>query len=127
MISLAERAAAIEDMYEDRQESTQSILDTISNLINQENQRKKEQAEKGLDGLSYFIFKLLTENKFEDAEEKVKEIKKLFVKFPNWKTSEKDSRTLRQETTLILLSGKEMEDVVKLIEYIFSTLQKVMR
>ena len=53
---MAERAKQIQENYEERQTSTQEALDELFAEIKRNEQRKKEQAEKGYDALRYFVF-----------------------------------------------------------------------
>ena len=56
LIAMADRAKQIQESYEDRQTSTQEALDELFAEIKRNEQRKREQAEKGYDSLRYFVF-----------------------------------------------------------------------
>ena len=48
LVAMAERAQLIQETYEDRQSSTKEALDELFAEITKNEQRKKEQAEKGM-------------------------------------------------------------------------------
>ena len=58
---MADRAQQVQSRYESRQESTQEALDELLALLARNEQRKREQAEKGFDGLTYFVYRTLLE------------------------------------------------------------------
>ena len=59
LVALAERAKAVQESFEDRQTSTAEALDELFEEIERNEARKKEQAEKGFDGLTYFVCRKL--------------------------------------------------------------------
>ena len=61
LIALAERAKAVQESFEDRQLSTADALAELLRDIERNEQRKKEQAAKGLDNLTYFVLSRLSE------------------------------------------------------------------
>jgi type I restriction enzyme, R subunit len=64
LIALAERARAVQERYEDRQASTSAALDDLLKEIERNEKRKKEQEEQGLDAVSYFVLRKLTDEGF---------------------------------------------------------------
>jgi len=56
LAGMAERAKAVQESYEDRQTSTADAIDDLMKEIEANERRKKEQAEKGFDGLTYFVY-----------------------------------------------------------------------
>ena len=65
---MAERAKAVQESFEDRQTSTAEALDELFKEIEKNEQRKKEQAAKGLDGLTYFVLCKLTDDGIPNPE-----------------------------------------------------------
>jgi hypothetical protein len=55
LIAMAERARAVQENFEDRQKNTAESLTELLNEIEKNEKRKKEQAEKGLDGLPFLM------------------------------------------------------------------------
>ncbi len=110
LIGIKERAEAVEENYENRQLSTQEALEELRKLYEDDALRKKEQAEKGFDDLTFFIYKKILENEISNAEEITKQIKGEFVNHPNWKSSEKELRELRQAVYFALLSEEDNID-----------------
>ena len=123
LIGIKERAEAVEDNYESRQLSTKEALAEISNIYAEDVKRRKEQAEKGFDGLSFFIYRTLLDKEIKNTEEVTKQIKQEFINNPNWKTSEKELRELRQSIYFALLTEEDdLDKVANLIEELFNHL-----
>lgn len=81
---MKEPAQQVEENCEGRQSSTKQALDELKKIIETDLQRRKEQAEKGLDGLTFFIYRTLLDKGFKNAEDITKHIKKEFVNQLNW-------------------------------------------
>lgn len=123
LIGIKERAEAVEENYESRQLSTQEALEEIRKLYEEDIKRRKEQAEKGFDDLTFFIYKKMLENEINNAEEITKEIKGEFVNHPNWKSSEKELRELRQAVYFALLAEEDdIDKAANLIDELFNHL-----
>lgn len=123
LIGLLERAEAVEEQYENRQISTQEALDEIRKIYEDDVKRKKEQAEKGYDGLTFFIYRTLIDKGLSNSEETTKQIKEEFVKNPNWKTSEKELRELRKGVYYAILAEEEdIDRAASIVEELFNHL-----
>ncbi len=123
LIGIKERAEAVEENYESRQLSTQEALEEIRKLYEEDVKRRKEQAEKGFDDLTFFIYKKMLENEIHNAEEVTKRIKEEFVNHPNWKSSEKELRELRQAVYFALLAEEDdIDKAANLIDELFNHL-----
>jgi type I restriction enzyme R subunit len=127
-ISMAERAKAVQEKYEDRQVSTSEAVDKLIKEIEANERRKKEQAKKGFDGLTYFVYTTLVEAEIPDAEVVSQKIKAAFVEYPNWLSSEKETREVRQKITFALFAVVDDEDKIKAtVDHILTLLMKVHR
>jgi type I restriction enzyme R subunit len=123
LIGIKERAEVIEENYESRQLSTQEALEEIRKLYEEDVKRRKEQAEKGFDDLTFFIYRKLLENEIRNAEKVTKQIKEEFINHPNWKSSEKELRELRQAVYFALLAEEDdIDKAVNLIDELFNHL-----
>lgn len=123
LIGMKERAEAVEENYESRQLSTQEALEEIRKLFEEDAKRKKEQAEKGFDDLTFFIYKKMLENEINNAVEITKQIKAEFANHPNWKSSEKELRELRQAVYFALLAEEDdIDKAANLIDELFNHL-----
>jgi type I restriction enzyme R subunit len=120
LIGIKERAEQVEENYENRQVSTQEALDEIRKLFVEDVKRKKEQSEKGFDGLTFFIYRLLIDKEIKNSDKVTKQIKEEFGNHPNWKTSEKELRELRQAVYFALLSEEDdIDKAVNLVDELF--------
>ena len=120
LIGLQERAVLVEEHYEDRQISTQEALEEIKKICEDDIKRKKEQAEKGFDGLTFFIYRTLLDKDFQNADIITKQIKAEFVNNPNWRTSEKEMRELRQGAYYAVLNEEvDIDKATYVVEDLF--------
>lgn len=123
LIGIKERAEAIQENYESRQISTLEALEELKKIYEEDEKRKKEQCEKGFDALSFFIYKTLLDRKINNSEEITRQIKGEFANHPNWKTSEKELRELRQAVYFALLAEEDdIDKVANLIDELFNHL-----
>lgn len=125
LIAMAERAKAVQDSYEDRQLGTHDALNELFGEIEKNEQRKKEQAQKGFDGLTFFVFRTLLDAGVENAEEVSGKIKVAFVEHPNWQSSEAALRELRKEVTFAVYAEEDdLDRVTQIVDNLFSLLEK---
>ena len=125
LIGLQERASQVEERYEDRQITTLEALAEITKIYEDDIKRKKEQVEKGFDGLTFFIFRTLLDKGFKKADEITKQIKGEFINNPNWKTSEKELRDLRTGAYYALLGEEDdIDKAAAIVEDLFNQLFK---
>jgi type I restriction enzyme R subunit len=123
LIGLRERAEVVEERYEDRQLSTQEALDEIRKIYEDDVKRKKEQAEKGFDGLTFFIYRTLLDKGLPKSEGITKQIKEEFVNNPNWRTSEKELRELRRGVYYAILAEEDnIDKAASIVEELFNHL-----
>lgn len=128
LIAMAERAKLVQENFEQRQTNTAEALDELLKEVRLNEDRKKQQAEKGFDGLTYFVYQTLENSNIENAENVSRQIKKAFVEFPNWRSSEKSLRELRKKVTFaIYAQSDDLEQVTKIVDELFTILEKVNR
>lgn len=120
LIAMAERAKAVKENYEDRQIETFDALNALIGEIERDEIRKKTQAEKGLDNISFFIYQQLETRGIPEPDEVNKRIGSAFIKYPNWQKSESEMRELRKAITFILYQKEDdLEKVTSLVDYLF--------
>ncbi len=96
--------------------------------IEKNEQRKKEQATKGLDGLTYFVLCKLTDDGIPNPEQVSRKVAGEFAKFPNWQCSEAELRELRKQVTFAVFAEEDnLEKVTVTVEALFTLLQKSFR
>jgi type I restriction enzyme R subunit len=128
LIALAERAKLVQESFEDHQTSTAEALATLLKEIEKNEQRKKEQAARGLDGLTYFVLCKLTDDGIPNPEVVSKKIQEAFASFPNWRRSEAELRELRKKVTFAILPAEEdLQKVTSTVDALFTLLQKGFR
>lgn len=125
LVGMAERARAVQESYEDRQTTTEEAINALIKEIEDNERRKREQAEKGFDGLTYFVYAILLEVDIPNAETVSQKIKAAFVEHPNWAASEKDLRELRQKMTFAIFPEEDdFDKVTATVERLLTLLMK---
>jgi type I restriction enzyme R subunit len=128
LVALSERAKAVQESFEDRQTSTAEALAELLKEIEKNEQRKKEQAAKGLDGLTYFVLCKLTDDGIPNPEPVSKKVREAFGKFPNWQRSEAELREVRKQVTFAIFAEEDdMAKVTGTVDALFILLQKSFR
>jgi hypothetical protein len=90
--------------------------------------RKKEQAAKRLDGLTYLVLCKLTDDGIPDPDAVSKKVAAAFATFPNWQRSEAELREVRKRVIFALSAQQEdMQKVTATVESLFKLLQKSFR
>jgi len=128
LIAMAERAQAVQESFEQRQTTTTDALAKLLTEVESNEARKKEQAAKGFDGLTFFIYRTLLDAKVGNAEEVSRKIKTAFVDYPDWKRSEAALRELRKKVTFAVYGELDDLDVVtRIVDELFTLLEKANR
>jgi type I restriction enzyme R subunit len=126
LIAMAERARLVQESFEQRQTSTSEALEELLAEVRHNEARKKEQAERGFDDLSFFIFQNLEAAQIRHPEEVSSKIKAAFVQFPNWQRSDNELRELRKKVTFAIFAEcDQLEQVTPLVEGLFALLLKI--
>ena len=128
LIAMADRARLVQESFEKRQTSTADALEKLLNEVEKNEDRKKEQAEKGFDGLTFFVYRTLLDANVGNAEAASAKIREAFLEFPNWTRSERALRDLRKKVTFAIFA--EMDDldrVTSLVDELFTLLEKAQR
>ena len=125
LVAMAERARMVQEGFEQRQTSTAEALKEILAEITKNESRKKEQAERGFDALTYFVFQSIEEAGIENAESVSTKIREAFTEFPNWKKSEASLRDLRKKVTFAIYAEcDDLDQVTGLVDDLFRILEK---
>jgi type I restriction enzyme R subunit len=128
LVTLSERAKAVQESFEDRQTTTAEALAELLKEIEKNEQRKKEQAAKGLDGLTYFVLCKLTDDGIPNPELVSQKVRDAFAKFPNWQRSEAELREVRKQVTFAIFAEEDdLSKVTATVDALFILLQKSFR
>ena len=128
LIAMGERARAVQESFENRQTSTAEALEELLREVAGNEARKKVQAEKSFDGLTYFVYRTLLDAQIANAEDVSRKIRDAFTDFPNWRRSENAMRELRKKVTFAIFAETEDLDAVSaLVDELFSLLEKANR
>ncbi len=125
LVGMAERARAVQENFEDRQKGTAAALEELAAIIEANERRKREQVEKRMDGLTYFVYSILKDANITNPEDLGVKIRTAFLENPNWSTSEKELREVRQKITFALYGQEEDENkVVQVVDQLITLLLK---
>jgi type I restriction enzyme, R subunit len=128
LVAMAERARAVQEAFEERQSTTEKALADLFVEIEKNTKRKQEQAEKGLDGLSYFVLCKLTDDGISNAEKVSAKIREAFAKNIGWKESDAAMRELRKAVTIAIYAEEDdLDKVTATVESLFNLLEKAFR
>ena len=128
LIAMAERAQAVQESFESRQLNTTKALEALKKEIENNEARKKEQAEKGLDELAYFFYDTFLDAGVEDAETVSRTVRLAFSEFSQWNKSENAFRKLRGDITVAIYAKTEdSEQVAAIVNQLFVLLEKAGR
>ncbi len=128
LIAMAERARLVQESFESRQTSTAEALAELLREVEGNEARKKEQAEKAFDGLTYFVYRSLLDANIRNAEVVSRKIRYAFTEYPNWKRSENELRELRKKVTFaIFAETDDLERVTAMVDELFTLLEKANR
>ena len=128
LIAMAERAKAVQESFEHRQTEAAEALAQLVSEVERNEARKREQAEKGFDGLTFFVYRMLLDAKVSNAEAVSRKIKEAFVKYAGWKFSEAAFRELRKKVTFAVYSEMDdLDSVTRIVDELFTLLEKADR
>jgi len=128
LVALAERAKAVQESFEDRQTTTTEALAELLKQLEKNELRKKEQAAKGLDGLTYFVLCKLTDDGIPNPDVASRKVAAAFAKYPNWQRSEAELREVRNQVTFAVLSEEDdINKVTATVEALFNLLHMSFR
>ncbi len=128
LIALSERAETVKEQFENRQLSTKEALRELIEAIEKNENRKKQQKEKGLNAIEFFVFRTLEDEGILNPDEVLKDLRNAFKTYINWRHSEADLRELRKEVTFTILQKiEDVERVTAIVDRLFRLLLKGIR
>ena len=85
--------------------------------VEKDQQRKREQAAKGLDSLTYFVLCKLTDEGIPNPDVVSRKVSEAFAEFPNWRHGEAELRELRKKVTFAVFAEEDdLEKVTSTVE-----------
>ena len=123
LVAMAERARAIQEQYEERQLATRDALQELIGEVESDQERKRLQAERGLDNITYFLMEKFLDEDVPNAIQVAEKAGTAFVEHPYWKISEAEMREARKKVTFaIYFEDDDMEKVARIVDEVFSIL-----
>lgn len=125
---MSERAKAVLENFEDRQVETAEALEDLFKEIEENEKRKNEQAAKGFDDLTYFVYRTLTLAAVKDPEAVSKKIKAAFIRNANWLRSDNEMRELRKQITLAIYAHEDdLDKVTEIVDRLLALIQQAQK
>ena len=125
LLAMADRARAVQEAFEARQDSTEKALENLLTAITKNEERKKEQAARGLDSFTYFMVSKFTDEGIPNPEKVAGKVREAFEKHPNWKTSDAELREARKQVTFAIFSEEDdLNKVTATVDALFTLLQR---
>lgn len=125
LFTIGERAENVAEAFKLRQLSTQEALKKLEELINEINEARQEQTERGISGEAFAALWILKQEGIDVAEaEKVAgDMVAILKEYPHWHTSDKQARQIRKRLYPILESCK-VKNVPETVEKVMSVIQR---
>lgn len=128
LIAMSDRAKAVLENFEDRQVETAEALEDLFKEIEENEKRKREQAAKGFDDLTYFVYRTLTLAAVKDPEGISKKIKAAFISHANWLRSDNEMRELRKQITLAIYAHEDdLDKVTEIVDRLLALIQQAQK
>lgn len=114
LISIGEKAEAIARAFEERQRTTQELIEALRRLIEEIVEARKSQDETGLPPEAFAVYWKLKDLGIADPRKLAEEAADTFEKFPHWHRSEKQEQDVRKKLYKSLLDAgvNGLKDVV---------------
>lgn len=124
LISIGEKAAEIADMFKQRQETTQKVLEELIRLIEEINSARKEQAEKGMTPEVFSVMWLFKKEGIADPDSGANQMKEVFEAYPFFKSDTAQDREVAKRLYKVIYDAgiKGSAEMVKLGKKIMSVL-----
>lgn len=106
LLSIGERAEAIVQAYQLRQQATQDALAALEDLIREINQAERERAEKNLNPSAFAVYWLLNHEGLANSEAIAREMETTFEEHPHWRVSAAQERDVRRALYRVLLQDR---------------------
>ncbi len=125
LVTMADRARAVQEAFEARQQSTEQALDALLVEIENNEARRKEQAARGIDSFTYFVICTFKERAISTPEDVAAKVCSALIRYPHWQTSEADLREARNLVTFAIAAAvDDVADVAAIVEDLFLHLQR---
>ena len=106
LISIGERAEAIVQAYQLRQEATQEALEALEELIKEINEAEKERKQMDMLPASFAVYWLLNREGISEAEPIARNMEVTFEEYPHWQYSDAQERDVRKALWKVLITEK---------------------
>lgn len=106
LIPIGERAEAIIQAYQLRQQATKEALAALEEIIREILHAEEERGKKNLKPEAFAVFWLLEKEGIADADLIARQTEVSFERYPHWRTSSAQERDVRRELYAILLKSR---------------------
>ena len=125
LVALSDRARAVQESFESRQDSTDAALDKLYQALQENERRQQEQAARGLDNRTYFVLSKLKDYGVAHADLVSRNVAAAFKGQPHWKRSDRALRELRKSVTFAIFAEEDdMAKVTAIVDELFNTFSR---
>jgi len=125
LISIAEKAELIAEMYKERQKTTQETLDELKKMVEEMNEGKKEQMEKNMPVEVFTVYWYFKQHGIPKPEYLANSMRGIFEEFPHWRKSDKQEIEIRSELYDVLLQeGLDVDRITRMAQEIMRLLKR---
>lgn len=111
--SIGERAQAVIERFQQRQEETEEALKQLRQLFKEILQARAASKQEGLGKLAFAVFWELQRSGLKKAKEAALAVEKAFQQFPHWRSSSAQQQDLRTRLYAAMLGAGVKSDEVK--------------
>jgi type I restriction enzyme R subunit len=123
LISIGDKAEQIAQAFEDRQQTTQTTLQGLRELIDEITQARQDREATELSPEAFAVFWLLKKEGVEKADEVAKAAAQAFEQYPHWQTSTHQEQEVRRAFYKALITAG-VDGVVELAQNILKMLRR---
>ena len=106
LLSIGERAQAIAEAYQLRQQATLEALKALEDIIREINQAERERNEKALSPTAFALYWTLNKEGLPDPEALARELDGVLTQFPHWQISSHQETEVRRKVWGVLIKAK---------------------
>lgn len=127
LLTIGERAEAVVEAFQERQQSAQEALEALKALIAEINAAEQEFAEQGLEAEAFTVYWLLHRHQGmhkNEARAVADDLVQTFAAYPYWATSRRQQRELRSALYKVLIRRGLRKKVADVVNHLLDILMK---
>ena len=125
LLSIAEKAELVAEMYRERQKTTQETLEELKKIIEEMNEANREKAKRKMPDEVFTVFWHFRQKGLPESEKMAKRMLEVFEEYPHWKRSERQEKEVRSELYKVMFNaGLSVSEALKMAKDIMRVLKR---